>query len=198
MKKEYQFVWFFQKCSFFLLAMVMLSTICFKVSASPQSERTGNFNVFLGSKYLSDTEWPYVDVQAEAGIKFDFRKQSWPINLAAEYLRAEDDYTWIIFGIESKTTELNIGVRKIWEQFQHVRPFIGGGISFINGEFTSHGTSDDDSSIGVWFGGGVYWTLKKHFNIGLEIRESTADVDIFGKDVDAGGSHFGVLVGYHW
>ena len=47
-------------------------------------------------------------------------------------------------------------------------------------------------------GGGVCWTLGEHFNIGLEGKYSTAYVTLFGIDADAGGGHFGMLVGFHW
>jgi len=40
--------------------------------------------------------------------------------------------------------------------------------------------------------------LGEHFNIGLEGKYSTADVTLFGIDADAGGGHFGMLVGFHW
>ena len=75
---------------------------------------------------------------------------------------------------------------------------IGGGISFINGEFSAPWISDDDNGVGIWLGGGVYWTLAGQFNIGLEAKFSTADVTLFGVDADAGGGHFGLLIGFHW
>ena len=79
-----------------------------------------------------------------------------------------------------------------------MRPFIGGGISFITGEFEVLGNSDDDSAMGFWIGGGVYWALTKNFNLGLELKSSYAEVTIFDDDVNAGGGHFGLLIGYHW
>ena len=105
------------------------------------------------------------------------------------------------FKLEAETSELNIGVRKIWDQSPNVRPFIGGGLAFINAEAKGSGlgvtVSDDDTGTGIWIGGGVYWTLADHFNIGLEAKYSDAEVTIFGVDAEAGGTHFGVLVGYH-
>ena len=99
---------------------------------------------------------------------------------------------------ESKTSELNVGIRKIWDRSRHVRPFIGGGIAFITGEFSGFGLSDDDSATGFWIGGGVYWTLAEHFNIDLEAKSSSANVTLFGVEADAGGGHFGVLAGFNW
>jgi len=44
----------------------------------------------------------------------------------------------------------------------------------------------------------VYWKLAEHFKIGLEGKVSTADVTLFGVEVDAGGGHLGLLAGFHW
>ncbi len=198
MKKRFRSAWCARKYSSLLLSLLMVSALCSYVSAAPQNEWTGNINVFLGEKSLGETDWSPVESQGEASVTVDFRKQHWPINLAIEFSSAEDDYTLAFVGIESKTTELNVGVLKIWDRSPHIRPFVGGGLSFIDGEFSLFGLSDSDSSAGVWFGTGVYWTLGKHFNLGIELKFSSADVKLFGVDADAGGSHIGGLIGYHW
>ena len=46
--------------------------------------------------------------------------------------------------------------------------------------------------------GGIYWTLGQNFNLGLDLRYSQADVTFFGTDVEAGGAHVDVILGYHW
>jgi opacity protein-like surface antigen len=176
----------------------MISAIGSKAYASQQTAWTGNVNLFLGAKALDEDDWEPVDEQDEWGIEVDFKQKSWPVSIAIDFLYGSDDGTLWGTEFESETSELNLGVRKIWDQFPHVRPFIGGGISFIRGEFSAPGVSDDDSAVGIWFGGGVYWTLVEHFNIGLEAKYSTAEVTLFGVDADAGGGHFGLLVGYHW
>ncbi len=198
MKKKYQFVWLVQKYSFFLLVILMFSTIGSLASASQQSAWTWNLNAFLGSKTLDEDDWTPVEEQIEFGIEFDFRRGNWPISIVIEYFNAADDANLWSMEIESKTSELNVGVRKTWNHFQYIHPFIDGGVSFINGEFKALGMSDDDSSGGAWIGGGIYWTLDEHLNIGLEVKGSSADVNLFGVDVDAGGGHYGLLVGYHW
>ena len=58
--------------------------------------------------------------------------------------------------------------------------------------------SADDDAIGFWIGGGIYWTLGEHFNIGFDLRWSKAEVTINGVDGEAGGGHAGLLLGYHW
>lgn len=181
------------------LVLVMVFSIMSLNPADAQEETwTGNINVFLGAKALDEEDWAPAENQGEFGIQVDFRPRNWVVNLAVDYLVGSGDGNLLGVEFESETSELNIGVRKIWEEFPHVRPFIGGGLSFIRGEFSGFGVSDSDSGTGIWFGGGVYWTLVEHFNIGLDLKYSTAEVTLFGVDANAGGGHFGLLAGYHW
>ena len=178
-------------------------------SMAQQGGWTGNINVFLGAKALDEDDWAPVDEHSEIGIELDFRPKSWPVNIAVDYLFSKSDKesfidpsSLIVFDMEAETSELNIGIRKIWEQYTSVRPFIGGGLSFIRGEAEVSAlgitVSESGNGAGIWIGGGVYWTLIDHLNLGLELKFSTADISIAGVDVDAGGGHFGFLAGYHW
>jgi len=99
-----------------------------------------------------------------------------------------------------------VGVRKIWKVAgSSIRPYIGGGLAYINAEirrqdiiFFAPTVSDKDSGTGIWLNGGVYWTLNQSFNLGLDLRYSQADVTLFGVDGEAGGTHVGIMLGYHW
>ena len=106
------------------------------------------------------------------------------------------------FELEGETSELSFGIKKIWDHSPLVRPFIGSGIALISAEaketMLGVSVSDDDDAVGIWIGGGVYWTLAEHFNIGFDLRWSKAEVTLFDVDAEAGGTHVGLLVGYHW
>ena len=187
-------------------SLILLADV--KLTEAQQGEWTGNVNIFLGAKALDEDDWSPADEQGEFGIKVDFRPKSWPVNIAIDFLgssgegTAYDPYSRLTINLKSNITELNVGIRKIWDNFPHVRPFIGGGLSFMNAEAEGSAlgvtVSDSDTATGIWLGGGVYWTLSEHFNLGLELMYSSAKVEIFGVDADAGGGHFGVLAGYHW
>ena len=60
------------------------------------------------------------------------------------------------------------------------------------------GVFSADDAMGFWIEGGIHWTLAEHFNIGFDVRWSKAEVTINGVDGEAGGSHAGLLLGYHW
>lgn len=190
------------------ILFVAVFSLIFILSASAQTQTawTGNINVLLGAKALDEDEWEPAHEQSELGVEIDFRKKEWPVNIAIDLLSAYDDgYVFtpgsgILF--ESRTSEFNVGLRKIWDQFPHVRPFIGGGLALIaaEAEASTYGIhiSETDRGMGFWLGGGVYWTVNDHFNIGMELKASGADVTLMGVEVNAGGGHFGVLAGYHW
>ena len=185
-----------------------LSLLCASV-VSAQDEWTGNVNAFLGHKTLDKGDWEPAEEKGEFGIEIDFRKKDWPVSIAIDLMGASGEGNFVdpIFGTidkaESRTSEFNIGARKIWDELAPVRPFIGGGLSFMRAEakVTIPGigsASESGTGAGIWLGGGVYFTLGYHFNLGLELKYSNADVTIAGVDANAGGTHFGLLAGYHW
>ncbi len=191
-----------------LVLALVFSLLCASV-VSAQEVWTGNVNAFLGRKNLDKGEWEPAQDQGEFGIEVDFRKKSWPISIAIDVMGASGEGNFFdpVFGTidkaESRTSEFNIGVRKIWDELAPVRPFIGGGLSFMRAEaeVTIPGigsNTESDTGAGIWLGGGVYFTLGQHFNLGLELKYSHADVTIAGVDTNAGGTHFGLLAGYHW
>ena len=84
-----------------------------------------------------------------------------------------------------------------------LRPYFGGGVaaiwadSDVVDEF-GLGVTDDDIGIGFWASLGLMWTLDDCINVGLDVRYSHADVTLFDADVDAGGTHAGLIFGFAW
>ncbi len=72
--------------------------------------------------------------------------------------------------------------------------------SFPGGSIPIRGVvvSEEDAAPGVWLGGGVFWRLGKHFNLGFDVRYSAADLVLFDRDVEAGGLQTGIVFGYGW
>jgi hypothetical protein len=180
-----------------ILAVIL---VLFSVNAFAGSW-TGNANLFLGQKKLNKNDWDPADKQAEAGLLFDFRPVEWPVSIAIDLLASEDKVTVAGLKIKASTTEADLGLRKIWEiSGSSIRPYIGGGVAFVNAKLKERNTnvSIDDNGTGYWLDGGAYWTFNESFNLGLELRYSNADVTLLGSNVKAGGTHAGVVLGYHW
>jgi len=173
---------------------------------------TGNLNLFAGAKFLDKDDWEPVDKQAQGGVLIDFRHRVLPFNVAIDilYSRDEDDVDvevlnvgWVTTRVEGETMEVDLGLRKIWEQPRLLRPFLGGGLAIIRAEVEAsargESTSDTDTALGVWLDTGAYVTLAERWNLGIDGRWSWAKSDMLGvDDGDVGGWHLGVLVGVHW
>jgi hypothetical protein len=197
--------------SLIILCWLSIPTLAISGSSSSPGSWTGNINGFLGMKQLDEDDWEPVEEQTEFGVKLDFKQQSWPVSIAIDYFLSSDDDSGLYFvpgygvisaTLEGETSELCFGVRKVWDASPTMRPFIGGGLAHITAEVeaTALGVSAsaDDDAIGFWIGGGIYWTLGEHFNIGFDLRWSKAEVTINGVDAEGGGGHAGLLIGYHW
>lgn len=178
------------------------------------SRWTGNINIGGGLKFLNKEEWEAlagITDQTEIRIATDIRQRRWPINIAldASYAFAPEVLQMMTHnGVEDTATqsvityEVNVGVRKIFDfRLYSVRPFFGGGFSRITTqwdlEFEDGTDSYREGKLGLWFNGGVYWELDRHFNIGLEYLFSNATIDLFGKR-NHGGHHLDMIVGFHF
>lgn len=186
------------------------------------NEWSGNVNGVAGIKMLKESDWGHFDDQAEVGVMADFKRASWPMSMSANLLYSRDSssdyhdneigdtYYYTYYAEEASTAELNLGVKKIWAPADRFNFYVGGGLAVIYGEMEitrannlSSGTywdrdTEDDAGLGGWGAVGCYVTFASHLNIGVDLRYSSAEIDLYDKDIDAGGVHVGLLVGYAW
>jgi hypothetical protein len=171
------------------------------------ADGNGHVDFFVGQKAL-DADWDPIDRQGQFGVVMSFGRDEWPIHIAADVLVSAKEGT--LFGpidVSGGTFEAAAGVRKIWGQ-KAFHPYAGAGIAIVGAgiELSSPvGDADDsDATIGPWVGGGIFWRLGTRFDIGIDVRWSTGKVDLdFGggvtaPDLDAGGLHYGLLLGFGW
>lgn len=164
---------------------------------------TGNVSGYLGQKSLDDKGWGKQDQHSSLGVLFDFKQQSWPLSIAADIIVSAD-----VDEIGSQkdvagAIETHLGVRKIFElSNSKISPYLDGGLAIIGVglENTSAGvtTTQDDTGTGTWIGTGMYIAMTPHFNLGVDVRYSEAEVSFSGVDREAGGIHAGFTAGYHW
>jgi len=172
----------------------------------------GNINFMIGQKWLKDSEWSPVSEQPELAVLFAFAPERSPIYFAIDVFYSSDSQTMntALYGdveVEGTTQEYSIGIRKVWNgDNRSTRPFLGAGgclvMSNLNLDSPVLAAHFGDNSYGVWVEGGVTWRLGKHVNLGFELRYSTASASFENSgqpiDVDAGGFHAGLLIGYGW
>ena len=163
------------------------------------AEGSGDVNFVLGQKSLNQEDWQPVEKQDAFGVEMSWGKKRWPIQIATDLFGSykEDKDA----GITGKTSELGIGIRKIWGH-RHVHPYLGGGAAFVYGgaelDFSGIMVKDSDTSAGPWAGGGIFWRLGSRFNLGLAARYSKAKVTLFDSDLEAGGYSGGLILGWGW
>jgi opacity protein-like surface antigen len=164
---------------------------------------TGNVSGYLGQKSVDDDDWPNLDSQRSAGVISDFRKQSWPVSIAADLIFAADTHKNGANEDTGGTAELHLGARKVFTlENSSFSPYVGGGLAIINASLENENAGvtidDDETAFGAWIGVGTYYAVTPHFNLGLDVRYSKAEVTLFDKDREAGGLNVGITAGYHW
>ena len=188
-----------------ILAAALTAAVLGGAAESRGGGWSGDANILLAGKHLDNGDWGPTDSQGEIGLVTNWRGPSWPVALAADFLASSHDADISRDGFteqRGKTSELDLGARKIWRPDARMRPYAGGGLALASGELTRTGPagtiSDSDSGAGLWLDGGVFWTLSEAFNLGFDVRISAANVRLLGADRNAGGFHLGLLAGYHW
>ncbi|MGH9866612.1 MAG: outer membrane protein [Candidatus Polarisedimenticolia bacterium] len=182
---------------------IVLSAVLLAAGAWPAlAEAEGHANFYLGFKQLDEDDWEPVDDQFVFGAEISIGQTGWPVMIAIDPYFAGSSEEEAGFDINTATSELAIGVRKIWD-FNGVHPYVGGGPSLLSGALEVEGpfggdVDDSDSTLGLWAGGGIFWRLGSRFNIGVSLRWSTGEVELFDVDVQAGGLQGGLLLGWGW
>jgi opacity protein-like surface antigen len=211
-----------------VLGLLLAATIFVSNQSYAEDNWTGNINVSYGNKTLNQDDWSLdeenlkmkLNKQRETSIDVDFGKESWPIHIALGYLSsiADDSFTEevdyegnlydVLTEFEGSTRELRLGIKWIWDSGNVVHEYLGGGLAMINAkvkatasaEGVSASESDDDQAAGFYINGGIFWTIARHLNIGIDVGYSQAEVtfDKMEADMKAGGGHYGLFLGYHW
>lgn len=187
----------------YIVLLTLLSFSCAQMAFA--SGWTGNVNIYAGQKTLNDNDSAIseeVEDQGEIGLSVDFREESWPVSAIFALFSSKDDGEISGIDVEGSTTEFRMGLKKIWQPTDNLNLYLSGGLASISAKLESSesylSVSDDDNGLGAWAAAGVYLTVSRCMNIGLEVGYSAAEVTIFDEDADVGGTHFLALVGYNW
>ena len=204
-------------------ATVQVLVVCAIVAAPTLAwAGPGYVNFMFGQKAFDSGRWDPIDKQPAFGVEGVFGPATWPVSLDAYLSRASKEKTAFVddgFGntveltLDATTYEFGFGVNKTWQKKKWY-PYLnaGGVLAKIDVTARQAGTSasDDDKGLGFWGGGGIFYRVGTTCNIGAAARYSSADVEFNaftttignipfeGADVPAGGTTFGVLLGWGW
>ena len=138
----------------------------------------GDVQLLFGKKGSSESRFDSTDAkdQAVTGVmlNLDFEK---PVVFAVDLLFSSEDGTRtvgvadpLVFVTDVATTELDLGVRKLFNADRKVQPYVGAGLAWIEldvlqtvsgslgvpgSEFTDTILDDNDSAFGFWADAGV-------------------------------------------
>lgn len=182
-----------------LLTMGLVLTCMFGCSAwiAPVCA-DGNVNVLYGAKGLNEDDWEPVEDQVAYGMMADFKLANWPVAIATDLLFSSDNTSYAGTTVEGRTSEFDLGIRWYSNAVNNVRLYAGGGLARIAGEFEAYNMTDSDEAFGFWIDTGIVLTLKTIFNLGVDLRYSKAQIDLFDVDTEAGGLLVGVFAGLNF
>jgi opacity protein-like surface antigen len=190
------------------------------------AQAAGDVNLLFGARISSEAmlEEAGVDDLSQFGAAFSW-DYGGPVMVAVDLLVASTDASRSVDAVypnvywtDIKSTELDVGIRKLFGGDRKLKPYLGGGLAWMRldvlqvlngslgegGEFTDIIMNDAENTFGFWANAGLQYTFGEKFNIGLDIRYSDAQVDVnpvdggLGLEFDTGGTQYNMLVGYHW
>jgi hypothetical protein len=206
------------------LIVILVMSLCVVFGQSAQSNAedkwTGNVNLLVGAKALDKNDWEPIESQPEAGVIIDIGKESSSLALTLGFMQSSSEdskFSYLTydeygnaadFKMEGSTTELRLGIKQTWKPATAMRPYLAAGVALIGAEgkvtvrstdtLESISVKDSGQSVGAWVGGGLYWIISRHLNLGFDLSYSAAKVTLFDTKAEAGGGHAALLVGYHW
>lgn len=108
-------------------------------------------------------------------------------------------------GDDTLISQFNLGLRYMMGT-GNVRPYIGGGASFVDASVLGddddgfrYGNDelDSDSDFAGWFGGGIHFTSRSGFLLGVNVQYLFgAEANLGGTEYDLDGITAGILLGY--
>ncbi len=168
----------------------------------------GNVQFITGPRFLDDG-WSPVDEQPALAVHFDVGGGA-PIHLDVGLnvsAGREDNVFNPASGDDEDLTVVVIDatVGLLWypARGSDVQPFLGGGLAHVRTglEFDDgfDDFDDDDSSLGYYLRGGVFWRIGERFNLGVDLRAIRGtDNRLLAFDQDADSEQIGVLFGFAW
>jgi opacity protein-like surface antigen len=148
-----------------------------------------------GQKKLSHGDWGDFDKQVAFSLDLEAKLPLFPLSGTLGFLASGDtmDVPNGAGGTQElrvATTETSAGLRKTFE-IGPLLPFVGGGLCIVDVKADRSADPFDektDGALGYYVSGGLRYQLGKIVVIGAQVRRSWAKVDLFGSEVQAGGT----------
>jgi hypothetical protein len=183
-------------------ALLAILASCSAVAPAQQAvapTRDSRIALYLGQRSLDENDYSPVDKQDMFGIEYSRENAAGPVGFEVGIMGSKDEDNDVLFGfdVEASTSEFYGGIRKTFGQ-DVVRPYIGGGLSFINSKIEVVGVGDDDdSSIAAYLHGGIGFQISQAVVLGLDLRFLFgSDLTLAGVNTDADYTQATLFIGF--
>jgi opacity protein-like surface antigen len=162
-------------------------------SEPPSSNRLA---LYAGLRQFDEEDFDPVEDQGMLGIEFSHEGSGSGPGFEIGLMGSRDDGEFSGFDVEGRTGEIYGGLRKSF-QLERVRPYIGGGLSYIDAEFDVGAVGEDDGSLAGYVHGGVAFDLGESFFLGIDVRWLMfSEIEIGGIEGDADYSQYALVLGF--
>jgi opacity protein-like surface antigen len=157
---------------------------------------------------LMESAWDPGRHQWEFGIgDFDATPPGWPLSLTLQLLLS---YSPAVPGIPrvrgeySGAYEFTFGLRKYFDLDSDLQPHLSAGAGFLGASTTTsfenwwYVQEENQSSFGLWAAGGVLWFFSESNFTGVTLRWSSGVISLFRNEINAGGAHLLLHIGWRW
>jgi len=169
-----------------------------ETSATVEETDANRLSLYLGRRSLDKGEWAPLEDQPVFMVEFAHEPEGsaigWEIGLGGS---ADSDK---VLGADVDVTvgELYGGVVKSFLPGDSVvRPYLGGGVSYLTADVDVPGGGDDDSSLAAYLHGGAAFNVTQSFYLGVDLRVLFgSDITLGGIGTDADYEQFTVFLGF--
>lgn len=152
--------------------------------------------LFFGERELEEDDYAPVEEQETVGAALSWEPAHGGLGGELGVLSSEEEETVLGLDVEGKTLEVFGGVRQNFGS-EALRPYLGGGLSWIESEVESGPLTDDDDSLGLYLHAGIDAWVTPNVSLGVEYRLLLGtDMDVFGVETDADYEQVGVTLGF--
>ncbi len=165
--------------------------------ASSSEFHANRIAIYIGQRSLDEDDYEPVEDQVTIGFEFAHEHPDSVVGWEVGLMGSADEGEFGAFDVEAATGEIYGGARKSCGSGT-VRPYIGGGLSFIRSAFEVEGFDDvDDASLALYAHGGVRFDISPAFSLGLDLRGLFgSDLELAGVDTDADYGQFALFAGF--
>lgn len=165
-------------------------------AARAEPSRDNRVSLYLGQRKLDKSDYEPVEEQAAYGLEFLHETVGGAFGVEFGVLGSSEEDNAGGFRVKGETREVYLGVRKTLGE-SVMRPYFGGGVSFIRSDLEIVGTGeDDDAAPALYLHGGLSIDVSESFFIAFDLRGLLgSDIELFGSPGDADYGQLAIVAG---